>query len=167
MELTWTPKTDPVLMRSSLSARLGQEKPHETQTPQPRADHPQAAQCQSPHAQGRILEQLGCLTRAAAVERAQCNTALEQLLELFPGGLAGMGAESMVSLLDDQGSVGFGDQPVAADQAVAALRKPVERQGATFHWSQRGHNLDGIEVDDRFASVTSTERCGIAGSPLG
>jgi transposase-like protein len=29
-------------MRASLSARLGQEKPHETQTPQPRADHPQA-----------------------------------------------------------------------------------------------------------------------------
>ena len=43
--LTWTPKTDPVLMRASLSARLGQEKPHETQTPQPRADHPQAANC--------------------------------------------------------------------------------------------------------------------------
>ena len=38
--LTWTPKTDPALMRASLSARLGQEKPHETQTPQPRADHP-------------------------------------------------------------------------------------------------------------------------------
>jgi Protein of unknown function (DUF1524) len=33
--LTWTPKTDPALMRASLSARLGQEKPHETQTPQP------------------------------------------------------------------------------------------------------------------------------------
>jgi len=41
-ELTWTPKTEPVLMRASLSARLGQENPHETQTPQPRADHPQA-----------------------------------------------------------------------------------------------------------------------------
>ena len=33
--VTWTPKTDPALMRASLSARLGQEKPHETQTPQP------------------------------------------------------------------------------------------------------------------------------------
>jgi hypothetical protein len=38
--LTWTPKTEPALMRASLPARLGQEKPHETQTPQPRADHP-------------------------------------------------------------------------------------------------------------------------------
>ena len=35
LALTWTPKTDPALMRASLSARLGQEKPHETQTPQP------------------------------------------------------------------------------------------------------------------------------------
>ena len=41
------PKTDPALMRASLSARLGQEKPHETQTPQPRADHSQAAQCRA------------------------------------------------------------------------------------------------------------------------
>ena len=41
--LTWTPKTEPVLMRASLPARIGQEKLHETQTPQPRADHPQAA----------------------------------------------------------------------------------------------------------------------------
>jgi hypothetical protein len=40
--VTWTPKTEPVLMRASLSARLGQEKPHETQAPQPRTDHPQA-----------------------------------------------------------------------------------------------------------------------------
>jgi hypothetical protein len=43
--LTWTPKTEPALMRASLSARLGQEKPHETQTPQPRAGHPQAENC--------------------------------------------------------------------------------------------------------------------------
>jgi hypothetical protein len=41
--LTWTPKTEPVLMRAFLPARIGQEKLHETQTPQPRADHPQAA----------------------------------------------------------------------------------------------------------------------------
>ena len=34
-------------MRASLSATLGQEKPHETLTPQPRADHPQAAQCRA------------------------------------------------------------------------------------------------------------------------
>jgi hypothetical protein len=43
LALTWTPKTEPVLMRASQPARLGQEKPHETQAPQPRADHPQAA----------------------------------------------------------------------------------------------------------------------------
>ncbi len=43
VSLMWTPKTEPVLMRASLPARLGQEKPHETQTPQPRADHSQAA----------------------------------------------------------------------------------------------------------------------------
>ena len=43
--VTWTPKTEPVLMRASLPARIGQEKPHESQTPQPRADHPQAAHC--------------------------------------------------------------------------------------------------------------------------
>ena len=33
MRLTWTPKTDPDLMRASLSTRLGHENPHETQTP--------------------------------------------------------------------------------------------------------------------------------------
>ena len=43
--LTWTPKTEPVLMRASQPARLGQEKPHETQAPHSRADHPQAAHC--------------------------------------------------------------------------------------------------------------------------
>jgi hypothetical protein len=42
-DLTWTPETEPALMRASLPARIGQEKPHESQTPQPRADHPQVA----------------------------------------------------------------------------------------------------------------------------
>ena len=42
-ELTWTPETEPAPVRASLPARIGQEKPHESQTPQPRADHPQAA----------------------------------------------------------------------------------------------------------------------------
>ena len=41
--LTWTPETEPALMRASQPARIGQEKPHESQTPQPRADHPQVA----------------------------------------------------------------------------------------------------------------------------
>ena len=41
--VTWTPKTEPALMRASLTARIGQEKPHESQTPQPRADHSQVA----------------------------------------------------------------------------------------------------------------------------
>ena len=41
--LTWTPKPEPMLMRASPPARLGKEKPHESQTPQPRADHPQVA----------------------------------------------------------------------------------------------------------------------------
>jgi hypothetical protein len=33
--LTWTQKTEPALMRASLPARLGQEKPHETQIHNP------------------------------------------------------------------------------------------------------------------------------------
>ena len=41
--VTWTPKPEPMLMRASPPARLGKEKPHESQTPQPRADHPQVA----------------------------------------------------------------------------------------------------------------------------
>lgn len=41
--LTWTPETEPALMRASLPARIGQEKLHESQTPQPRADHSQVA----------------------------------------------------------------------------------------------------------------------------
>ena len=43
--VTWTPETDPALMRASLPARIGQEKLHESHTPQPRADHSQAAHC--------------------------------------------------------------------------------------------------------------------------
>ena len=31
--VTWTPETEPALMRASLPARIGQEKPHESQTP--------------------------------------------------------------------------------------------------------------------------------------
>jgi hypothetical protein len=53
----------------------------------------------------------------------------------------------MLSLLDAQGAVGFGDQPVAAVQAVAALGKPVERQGAAILWRKRGHHHAGVEVD--------------------
>ena len=41
--LTWPPETDPAPMRASRPARLGQEKPHETQAPHPGTDHPQAA----------------------------------------------------------------------------------------------------------------------------
>ena len=41
--LTWTPETEPALMRASQPARLGQEKPHETQASHSRADHSQAA----------------------------------------------------------------------------------------------------------------------------
>ena len=40
--LTWTPKTELAVIRASLPASLGQEKLHEMQKPQPRADHPQA-----------------------------------------------------------------------------------------------------------------------------
>jgi len=42
MELTLDPKNDQVLIELPY-ARLGQEKPNETQAPQPRADHPQAS----------------------------------------------------------------------------------------------------------------------------
>jgi hypothetical protein len=36
--MTWTLETEPALMRASLPARLGHEKPHETQAPYSRAD---------------------------------------------------------------------------------------------------------------------------------
>ena len=58
--LTWTPKTEPALIRASLSARLGQEKPHDTQAPHPRADQPQPW----PHLslQGDLTINLYCLS---------------------------------------------------------------------------------------------------------
>ncbi len=43
--LTWTPETEPALMKASPPARLGQEKPHEAQAPHTRTDNPQAAHC--------------------------------------------------------------------------------------------------------------------------
>jgi hypothetical protein len=42
-----------------------------------------------PQAEGWILEQLCSPTKAAAVERAQFNTALQQSLEQYPGGPGG------------------------------------------------------------------------------
>jgi hypothetical protein len=126
-----------------------------------------SVQCR-PQVNGQILEQLGSTTKAAAVERAQFNTSLQQSLELFPGGLAGLGAEAMVALLDAQGSVGLGDQLVAVDQGVdAALRKPVECQRAAVLWSQQGHHHARFELDHRLASVTSAHRCGSPQLPLG
>ena len=126
-----------------------------------------SVQCR-PQVNGQILEQLGSTTKAAAVERAQFNTSLQQSLELFPGGLAGLGAEAMVALLDAQGAVGLGDQLVAVDQGVdAALRKPVECQRAAVLWSQQGHHHARFELDHRLASVTSAHRCGSPQLPLG
>lgn len=49
---------------------------------------------------------------------------LQQTLYIFACLLVGLGAEAMVSLFDALGAVGLGDQPVSADQADAAVRKP-------------------------------------------
>jgi hypothetical protein len=87
-----------------------------------------------PKAEGRILEQFGRLAEAATIEGAQLHTALQQPLELISGGLTSLGAEAMVALLEAQGAVGLGDQPIAADQGVTALPKPVECEGAPFLW---------------------------------
>ncbi len=72
----------------------------------------------------------------------------------------------MLSLLDAQGAVGFGDQPVAADQTVAALRKPVGPQGAAVLWNPQGYHHAGVEGDHRLACATSARRLGNAPSPL-
>jgi hypothetical protein len=53
--LTWTPETELVLLRASQAARLGKEKPHETQAPHTRADHPQAAHREQLLNQGRCV----------------------------------------------------------------------------------------------------------------
>ena len=39
-------------------------------------------------AEARILEQIGCLAKAVAIERAQFHCALQQALELLPSQLA-------------------------------------------------------------------------------
>jgi hypothetical protein len=46
----WTPRSDPVHRRASLSARLGQEKSHEPHAPHSRTDHPR------PSGSGRATE---------------------------------------------------------------------------------------------------------------
>jgi len=73
----------------------------------------------------------------------------------------------MLSLLDAQGAVVYGDQPVASDQTVAPLRKPVGRQGAAVLWSPQGHHHAGVKEDHRLASVISAQRRGVAPSSLG
>jgi len=55
----------------------------------------------------------------------------------------------VVALLDSQGAVGFGNQPVAADQGVARLRKPVEGLGTALLRSQQSHHHAGVEIDHR------------------
>jgi superfamily II DNA or RNA helicase len=129
--------------------------------------HRQVQRIAGPQAEGRILEQFGCLAKAAAVERAQFNTALQQSLELFPGGLAGLGAETVVALLDAQGAVGLGDQPVAADQGLAALFKPVEGVRTALFRGQQSHHHTRVEIDHQADGLTSAHRRGIRQSPRG
>jgi hypothetical protein len=50
--------------------------------------HRQMQRITGTEAEGGSLKQLSCLTEAIAFERAQFNTALQQALELLPGGLA-------------------------------------------------------------------------------
>ena len=90
----------------------------------------------STEAEGWIPKQLSCLTEAIAFERAQFNTALQQALELFPSRLAVLRAETVMALLEAQGTVGLGDQPIAADQGFSALCKPVESLRAAIFWRQ-------------------------------
>jgi hypothetical protein len=54
-DLTWNPETEPALMRASPPARLGQEKPHETQAPHSRTDNPQAATAEQLLNQGQTV----------------------------------------------------------------------------------------------------------------
>ena len=53
----------------------------------------------------------------------------------------------MVALLDALGAVGFGDQPVAAEQALATLLKSVEGLGTPLFRSQQSHHHAGVEID--------------------
>jgi hypothetical protein len=66
-------------------------------------------------AEGWILKQIGRLTKTTSIERAQFHSALQQALELLSSGLASVGADAVMALLDAQGAVSLGDQPVAAD----------------------------------------------------
>ena len=75
------------------------------------------------------------------------DTALQEPLDLFSGGLTSLGAEAMVALLEAQGAVGLGDQPIAADQGVTALPKPVEGEGAPFLGCQQRNHHAGVEIN--------------------
>jgi|688.fasta_scaffold284897_2 hypothetical protein len=46
-----------------------------------------------------------------------------------------------------QGAVGFGDQPVAADQEFVALREPLESLQAAIFWCQQCDHHAGVEID--------------------
>jgi hypothetical protein len=50
--------------------------------------HRQMQGVTGPEAQGRILEQLGGLAKAVAIEGTKFYSALQQALELLPSGLA-------------------------------------------------------------------------------
>ena len=102
--------------------------------------HRQMQRITGTEAQGWILQQLGRLAKAPAIERAQLNATLQQSLELFSRSRSSDLAEAMLALLDSQGAVGLGDQPVAADQGFTALRKPIEGVRAALLRGQEGHH---------------------------
>jgi hypothetical protein len=77
--------------------------------------HRQMQRITGTEAEGWILKQIGRLTKTTSIERAQFHSALQQALELLPRGLASVGADAVMALLDAQSAVSLGDQPVAAD----------------------------------------------------
>ena len=129
--------------------------------------HRQVQGITGPQAESWIVQQLSGLAETVPVEGAQFQPALQQSIEMLTGGLAGLRAEAVVTLLDAEGAVGFGDQPVAADQGVPALLQPCQRPWAERFRGQQGDHDAGVKVDHGWGGLTSAPGPGTLRSPKG
>jgi hypothetical protein len=112
---------------------------------------------------GWVVQQCSRLAEPLTIHRPQLHASLQELLQPFSGRRAGPGGQSVVALLDPQGAVGLGDQPVAADQGLAAGFEPLQGRFAVGLRGEQGHHHTGVKVDH---VATSAQCCGTPPSPV-
>lgn len=102
-----------------------------------------------PKTENGILQEFSGLAKTIPLQRPQLNPSLEQAIELPGCGLAIGCAQPIETLLQGECAVGFGDQPVGADQAGGAVFKPVNRVVAALFCGEHRHDHACVQIDHR------------------